>query len=183
MRFFKKTAITRYQIAGMSLGFIGGLIMLEVGFISSETFFSKGNTFYILASLIWAFVTMLSQASHKYLHPVHYSFAIAFIGTIIAFFGTLHVDLMIVFSQGLSFWIALVFLGIFGQTIATTIYYIASGRLGSSQASSFMFIVPLTALLLANLILDEALETHILIGGAISLLSVYLINKKSKPLK
>jgi len=179
MRLFDKKAMTSYQISGLSLGLIGGIIMLEVGFVSYESFFAKGNLFYIFASIIWAFITMLSQASHKYLNPVHYSFTISLIGTIIAFLGTLHVDLAIVFHQDIRFWLALIFLGVFGQTVATTIYYIASGRLGSSQASSFMFIVPLTALLLAYVILGEALESTILIGGVISLFAVYLINKKS----
>lgn len=178
MRVLVKKKMTSYQVVGITLGLIGGIIMLEVGFVSYETFFAKGNLFYIFASIIWAFITMLSQASHRHLNPVHYSFVISLIGTIIAFLGTLHTDLGIVFNQGVSFWVALIFLGVFGQTVATTIYYIASGRLGSSQASSFMFIVPLTALLLAYIILDEALELTVLVGGVISLCAVYLINKK-----
>jgi drug/metabolite transporter (DMT)-like permease len=179
MRIFKKDSINQYQILGIVLGLIGGLIMLEIGFVSFERFFDKGNLFYIFAALIWALITMLSQASHKHLHPVHYSFAISLIGTIIVFFGTLHVDLSVVFDQDMRFWAALIFLGVFGQTVATTIYYVASGKLGSSQASSFMFIVPLTALILAFFILGEALEVHILVGGLISLFAVYLMNKKS----
>jgi len=178
MRVFAKKLMSSYQIMGVSLGFIGGVIMLEIGFVTFESFFDKGNLFYIFASLVWAVITMLSQKSHKYIHPVHYSFTISLIGTIIAFLGTLHVDLAIVFEQDVAFWIALIFLGVFGQTVATTIYYVASGRLGSSQASSFMFIVPLTALILAYFILGEALELTILTGGLISLFAVYLINKK-----
>lgn len=180
MRFFKKTPINSYQVWGISLGLLGGIIMLEVGFVSFESFFAKGNLFYILASFIWALVTMLSQASHRHLNPVHYSFAISLVGTFIAYIGSLHTDLSVVFDQDLQFWIALIFLGVFGQTIATTIYYVASGKLGSSQASSFMFIVPLTALILAYVILDEALEITILMGGLISLVAVYLMNKKSR---
>lgn len=178
MHFVKKTPITRFQKYGFSLGIIGGVIMLEVGFVDFESFFAKGNLFYIFAALIWAIITILSQSSHKHIHPVHYSFMIALFGTLIAFSASLYVDFDIVFQQSTRFWVALVFLGVFGQTIATTIYYIASGRLGSSEASSFMFIVPLTALILAHFILGEALEIHIIIGGLISLIAVYLINKK-----
>jgi drug/metabolite transporter (DMT)-like permease len=178
MRYIKKAGMNSYQKIGLFLGIVGGAIMLELGFVDFQSFFDKGNLFYIFAALIWAVITMLSQSSHKHIHPVHYSFMIAFFGTIIAFLATLNVDLAIVFKQSTSFWIALIFLGVFGQTVATTIYYIASGRLGSSQASSFMFVVPLTAMVLAHFILDEVLEIHVLIGGVVSLFALVLINKK-----
>lgn len=179
MRILKKKLMNSFQLWGVSIGFVGGLIMLEVGFVSFENFFAKGNLFYVSASIVWACITMLSQSSHKYINPVYYSFTISLVGTFLLFLGTLHLDLAIVFNQDMTFWIALIFLGIFGQTVATTIYYIASGKLGSSQASSFMFIVPLTALLLAYLVLGEALELTVLVGGFISLFAVYLINKKT----
>ncbi len=179
MRLVKKSEITRNQIAGVFLGLLGGLIMLEIGFVTFENFFAKGNLFYIFASFIWAGVTIFSQASHKHLHPVHYSFAISFVGTVIAFLGTLHVDLLIVFEMDIIFWISLIFLGVFGQTVATTIYYIASGKLGSSEASSFMFVVPLTAMILAFLILNEAIQWNIIVGGSISLFAVYLMNRRN----
>jgi drug/metabolite transporter (DMT)-like permease len=85
---------------------------------------------------------------------------------------------MLVFNQGLKFWIALIYLAVLGQTVATTIFFIASGKLGSQKTSSFMFLVPFFALLSAWLILDEPMETHILIGGAISMLAIYFVNKK-----
>jgi len=83
-----------------------------------------------------------------------------------------------VFEQDFEFWSALIYLGVFGQTIATTIYFVASGKLGSSYASSFMFLVPLFALAISYIILGESLQIHIIVGGCISLFSVYLINKK-----
>jgi drug/metabolite transporter (DMT)-like permease len=74
--------------------------------------------------------------------------------------------------------VALLYLAIFGQAIATTIFFIASGKLGSEKTSSFMFLVPLFALLSAWIILDEPMQLHIIIGGAISMLAVYFINKR-----
>ena len=40
-----------------------------------------------------------------------------------------------------------------------------------------MFLVPLFALIIAWLALGEAIEMHIVIGGMISLIAVYFINK------
>ena len=58
----------------------------------------------------------------------------------------------------------------------------ASGKLGSQKTSSFMFLVPVFALLSAWIILDEPIETHIIIGGAISMFAVYFVNMKHKKL-
>lgn len=97
---------------------------------------------------------------------------------LILFVVNISEDISLVFDQDLEFWLALLYLGIFAQTIATTIYFIASGKIGSSAASSYMFLVPLFALLISYLVLDESLKIHIILGGCISLFSVYLINKK-----
>lgn len=85
---------------------------------------------------------------------------------------------MAVFEQGRAFWVSLIYLAVLGQTVATTIFFIASGKLGSQKTSSFMFLVPFFALLSAWIILDEPMETHILVGGAISMVAVYFVNKK-----
>jgi drug/metabolite transporter (DMT)-like permease len=86
--------------------------------------------------------------------------------------------LNVVFDQGIDFWIALLYLAIFGQTIATTIFFIASGKLGSEKTSSYMFLVPVFALFSASVLLDEPVQLHVIIGGFISMLAVYFINKK-----
>ena len=123
-------------------------------------------------------MTVLSQHSQKHIHPIHYSFLISVLATIATFFYAYDADLMAVFSQGLAFWIAMIYLAILGQTVATTIFFIASGKLGSQKTSSFMFLVPVFALLSAWVILNEPLQLHILVGGGVSMLAVYFINKK-----
>ncbi|SFV68366.1 hypothetical protein MNB_SM-4-1390 [hydrothermal vent metagenome] len=54
----------------------------------------------------------------------------------------------------------------------------ASSKLGSQTTSSFMFLVPIFALLSAWFILDEPIEIHIIIGGCVSMFAVYYLNKK-----
>jgi drug/metabolite transporter (DMT)-like permease len=73
----------------------------------------------------------------------------------------------------------MIYLAVLGQTVATTIFFVASGKLGSQKTSSFMFLVPFFALTSAWLILDEPIQLHIILGGIISMIAVYFINKKS----
>jgi drug/metabolite transporter (DMT)-like permease len=132
----------------------------------------------LLCALIWAGVTILAQHSHKHIHPIHYSFIISLIATIASFIYAYDSELLIVFEQDTKFWIALIYLAVLGQTLATTIFFVASGKLGSQRTSSYMFLVPLFSLISAYLVLGEPIELHILFGGSISIIAVLFINNK-----
>ncbi len=171
---------TKIQYMGLFIGLIGGFIMLDIQGMQWNTLLHSGEPYFVISAIIWALVTLNSQKSHVHINSIHYSFFISACAMIILFFLTLPYDIGIVFEQDSRFWIALIYLGVFGQTIATTIFFIASVKLGSSKASSFMFLVPLFALLVSYLVLDEIIQTHILIGGFISLIAVYFINRPYK---
>lgn len=173
---FKKR-LRNIQYFGLFIGVVGGFILLQLGDIS--LFFNGSNIYFLLCALTWAGVTVLAQHSSKHIHPVHYSFFISVIATISSFIYAYSSPLLSVFTQGLDFWIALIYLAVLGQTVATTIFFMASGKLGSEKTSSFMFLVPIFALLSAWIVLDEPMQMHIIIGGTISLIAVYFINKKS----
>ena len=164
------------QYFGLLLGLVGGYILLQLNDFAH--FLNSSNLYFLLCATIWAGVTVLSQHSQKHIHPVHYSFAISLIATLVTFLYAKDAALGAVFKQGIEFWVAMIYLAVFGQAIATTIFFIASGKLGSQKTSSFMFLVPLFALFSAWLILDEPLQMHIIIGGVISMLAVYFINKR-----
>ncbi len=172
---FKKR-LQNIQYFGLFVGAIGGAILLQVNDFS--LFFNGSNSYFLLCALAWGGVTLLAQHSQKHIHPIHYSFLISVVATLISFFYAFDANLSLVFEQSTEFWIALIYLAIFGQTIATTIFFIASGKLGSEKTSSFMFLVPLFALLSASIILGEPIENHILLGGIVSVLAVYFINKQ-----
>ncbi|QSZ42872.1 EamA family transporter [Sulfurimonas aquatica] len=172
---FRKRVETLQQF-GLALGVVGGFIILQLNDLS--LFFNGSNTYFLLCAIIWAGVTVLSQHSQKHIHPVHYSFFISLIATFASFIYAFNSNLLAVFEQGLIFWIALIYLAVFGQTVATTIFYMASGKLGSEKTSSFMFLVPVFALLSAWIVLDEPFQLHIIIGGFISILAVMFINKR-----
>ncbi len=163
------------QLFGLFLGGIGGYFLLELS--TPELFFQGGNLYFVLCALIWAGVTLLAQYSHVHIHPLHYSFIIAVFATIITFAYSYDHHLLRVLQQGYEFWIALIYLAVFGQAIATTIFFIASGKLGSAKTSSFMFLVPVFAVTIASLLLDEQITLHLFIGGILSMIAVYFINK------
>ncbi|WP_297442785.1 DMT family transporter [Sulfurimonas sp.] len=174
---FFKSKLSTAQYFGLILGLIGGYILLQLN--DFHLFLNSSNIYFLLCALIWAGVTLLSQHSQKHIHPIHYSFFISVIATVVTFFYAFDSNLMAVFSQGWKFWVSMIYLAVLGQTLATTIFFVASGKLGSQKTSSFMFLVPFFALSSAWLILDEPIQLHIIFGGFISMIAVYFINKKT----
>ena len=166
----------KMQIIGLFIGSVGGLVMLKVNTLH----FDGAEFYFFLCAVDWAVLTLIAQRSHAVIHPVHYSFFIAVVATVIFFFIALPYDILAVTRQGAVFWGGLLYLAVFGQTIATTIYFIASGRLGSAHASSYMFLVPLFALVTSFILLGEKVELHILIGGAVTIAGVYTINRSQR---
>jgi len=172
---FRKKLQNR-QYFGLTLGVIGGVVLLQLNDIN--LFFNGSNIYFLLCAIIWAGVTILSGHSHKHIHPIHYSFFISVIATLVSFIYAYNSELSSVFLEGWEFWTAMIYLAVFGQTIATTIFFMASGILGSEKTSSYMFLVPLFALFSAWLVLDEPIQIHIIIGGSLSMIAVLFINKK-----
>ncbi|MFT7861187.1 MAG: DMT family transporter, partial [Sulfurimonas sp.] len=161
-----KNKIGKRQYFGLLLGLVGGYILLRLDNMS--LFLDSANLYFLLCATLWAGVTILSQHSQKYIHPIHYSFFISVVSTIFMFFYSFDSDIMVVFDQGVKFWSAMIYLAVFGQTIATTIFFVASGKLGSEKTSSYMFLVPVFALFSASVLLDEPMQIHVIIGGIIS---------------
>lgn len=171
-----KQVHSKFQYIGLAIGIIGGVVMLNL--YELQGFLHGGEIYFILSAMTWAIITLNAQKSHLHINPIHYSFFISALSMLILFVIALPYNISIVFEQNSRFWSALLYLGILGQSVATTIFFIASGKLGSSKASSFMFLVPLFALIVSHFVLDETVQTNVVIGGLISLIAVYFINKK-----
>ena len=69
-------------------------------------------------------------------------------------------------------------LSVLAMSFGTSIYFLASLRLGAKRSSSYIFLVPLTAMGFAMYLLSEPLVLSTLIGGILGIIAVYLINKE-----
>jgi drug/metabolite transporter (DMT)-like permease len=74
------------------------------------------------------------------------------------------------------FWMNMFYLSLVSTTFGTTMYFHASAKLGSAKASSYIFLVPFTALLGSWFFLKENPTWTIIAGGFFAVLAVYFIN-------
>lgn len=166
---------------GLFFGFIGGLVILQVWKISIDYLLLSGNLFFLLCSFVWATLSLNSQSTGKSMSPITYSFYVYAVGSIIEFLFCFNdPSFWKVWDMGFDFWASIFYLTVISTTFGTTVYFYAATRLGSEIASSFIFIVPLSAYLSSFLILDEVVQIPVIIGGSLAILAVYLINSKQK---
>jgi drug/metabolite transporter (DMT)-like permease len=77
-------------------------------------------------------------------------------------------------------WAAITYLVIFGSLIAFVCYLYALQNLPTEQASVYAYINPMVAVILGSMIFDEKLTIYLAIGGLVTLLGVFLVNKAYK---
>lgn len=77
-------------------------------------------------------------------------------------------------------WLGIAYLIIFGSFIAFIAYLYALQHLPTQQASMYSYVNPIVALLFSALLFNETLTAYIIIGGIVTLLGVYVVNKSTK---
>jgi drug/metabolite transporter (DMT)-like permease len=170
--------IDKKDIIGLIFGICGGIIVLEAWTLSYSQMTANGNLYFLLASISWGIMSIVSGKSHKALATLTFSFWVYFISSIFCFIMNINNDVLIVLDFDLIFWLNLILLSIGAQVFGTTVYFIATTKLGPSKASSFIFIVPITAPIFSMIFIGEKLEISTIIGGIMTMTAVYLINKE-----
>ena len=170
--------IYKKDIIGLIFGICGGIIVLEAWTLSYSQMTANGNLYFLLASISWGIMSIVSGKSHKALATLTFSFWVYFISSIFYFIMNINNDVLIVLDFDLIFWLNLILLSIGAQVFGTTVYFIATTKLGPSKASSFIFIVPITAPIFSMIFIGEKLEISTIIGGIMTMTAVYLINKE-----
>ncbi len=77
-------------------------------------------------------------------------------------------------------WVSIFYLSIFGTVIGYVWYYEGIKQIGPTKAGLFINFVPIFAILLAFLILREAITVSLVTGAALVISGVYLTNKASE---
>ena len=169
---------TRNETIGLVLGAIAGSVLLQVWNKPGEVF-ESGNLYFLLAAVTWASMSQVTSRGHLYGASLSFSFwqyAVTFICMIP--FMDMHELGRIMYIKAPMFWTDLLFMACIVTTLATTMFFYTTTRLGAGKGSSFIFLVPFAAALSAWLFLGEQIQAHTIIGGILGMLAVYMINKK-----
>ena len=175
---FIERSVSLKNLIGLTIGFIGGSIIIRFWEMDFDLMIQSGNIFYILASLSWVSVTITSQKAKEDIHFLTYSFWSFAIAAIFSLSVCNWSGISITINYDWIFWVNILILSIVVMAFANTMYFFASSKIGAVKASSFIFVVPLMTIIFSKIFLNEDIRLTTLIGGCLSIIAVYMINKK-----
>jgi drug/metabolite transporter (DMT)-like permease len=176
-RIFQGQNLNRRDVIGLLFGVSAGIILLELWAVSTEKLLLSGNLLFLFCAMVYAFVTMTTNTATRSMSILVYSFYVNLIGALFVLpLALLHWQQTPAVSDT-NYWFNIFYLGVISNAFATTVYFYAVKKLGSARASSYIFIVPATALLIAALYLDEPVRATTLIGGLMALVGVTLLRR------
>lgn len=171
------------QVIGIALAAMGVLLVVSEGDLMSLAegrFGTRGDFLILISAVNWAVFSVISRRGLKQ-HPA------AMMMFYVMTFGWLFTSLVLFAGPGLkeieklttSGWWGIVFLGFACSGLAYIFWYDALTVLPAAQVGSFLYIEPLVAVMVAAVLLGEAITFVSILGGAIILWGVWLVNRNN----
>lgn len=169
--------INKKEIIGILLGILGGLFIIDVFNEGFSNIFHINNIFFLICAFTWGINTVITNYGQKDINPFQFIFFCYLFTTIISLpFSNLMIIDFLKLDYRFYFNFLIVSLG--AMSFGTSVYLYATPKLGPIKASAFIFSVPFIALGTANIFLGEPITQNVVIGGIISLIAIYIINKE-----
>ncbi|MBA4057307.1 MAG: hypothetical protein C0490_21515 [Marivirga sp.] len=173
----------RNETIGLSLGVLAGILLLKLP-MEADKIFSAGNIYFLMAAVCWAVLSVFTSRASRYGSTVTFSAWMYGISTGLLFlFAGVDGPLLTLSKADGLFWFNIFVSSTLATSMATTFYFIATSKLGASQASSYIFLVPFSAALGAWAFLGEVPQWHTIAGGALGIAAVYILNRRQQPLR
>jgi drug/metabolite transporter (DMT)-like permease len=167
--------MTGPKIIGLVLGFAGIVVVGGGAFAGHVS--AAGVGLAVASALAWALGTIVFKATDGRVDP-WWAVALPFLvgGVMLTLVGLVVEGHEITWSA--QFVAALAFAGLVGTAAAWSLWFglVAAGEAG--RAASYIFFVPLVGVVVGVVLLDETLSASLLLGAALVVLGVYLVNRR-----
>jgi len=173
---FLHVETSRAKLIGTLIGFLGVLVLFsEAGSFST---ISLPAVLLIIGALVWAANTIyckrfLNHVNAIYSNTLQTAVGIPFLAVLSFTF-----DKPAVYSS--NYLAIVIYAGIGASTIGATVWYFLLTKENATTLASSSLIVPMLALVFGWLILGENLDIRSLIGCALVLAGIYLVNRKTR---
>ncbi len=179
--FVKGEHLTKNRVIGFLLGFLGILILLGPAALAKLD--SQGNTFFAMLAILggavsYAVNTILAKQlpNESFLAISTAVLVIASLMMLPLLFTTEYEWQIKLLSIEL---LSLLLLGLFPTAIATIIYFAVIARVGPSFLSQINYLIPVWAVFMGIIFLNETVEVNALVALAVILLGIAVAQRKN----
>lgn len=176
---FFKERLNWIKGVGICLSVAGAMIVISNGRIADLGSYHIGTGELLIAGCVlsWVAYSLIGKSVMAQLSPLTSVTYSAVVGTALLFPVALYSGLGREISEyAARDWVNLFYLGFFGTVLGFSWYYQGIERIGAMKASVFINFVPVSAIVLASLILKEQITVSIVLGTVLVITGVYLTN-------
>jgi drug/metabolite transporter (DMT)-like permease len=171
--------LTRYKVVGIALALVGVAVVLGHGnpLHLASGGLGIGEIVMFGCPLSWAANTLIARRMLPTMSPIASTTWSAITGTAMLAVVAAFTGAMVPRDASWQAWTAIVFIAIFGTAIGLALFYDGVRRIGAARTSVFINLVPVFAVALGVLLLGEPLEASMLVGGALVIGGIFLLNR------
>ncbi len=169
-------SLTARKVLGLLVGF-AGIVVVSAGALDGHVSV-LGVGYAVGGALIWSLGTI---AFKRYAGQVDVWWAVALpfvVGGLVLTAGGAAVEGADI-TWTPAFVAAFLYASVIGTGLSWTLWFGLVGSGEASRAASYIFFVPLVSLLIGSLLLGETLGVSLLIGAALVILGVWLVNRRT----
>lgn len=177
-----KEKLTALQSFGIGIATVGVLIVVGKGnfaLLTAGKFGTIGDFLILVSAVNWAVFSTLSRRGLKERPSTMLTLWVMTIGwlfTSVAFLaGGNYDEIPALDARG---WWSLIYLGVFTTGFAYIAWFDALAQLPAAQTGAFLFVEPLSSMVVAAIVLNEAVTFASIIGGAVIILGIWLVNRQ-----
>jgi drug/metabolite transporter (DMT)-like permease len=180
---FLKEGLTGRQVLGIVVATAGAILLVTRGSLEvSGSAYWLGVLFLSLDVLAWGVYNVLSKRTLRSQHPTTLTAHMIILGAVGLWpFAAVDGGFKDIAQLSLTGWLAIGYLVVFCTIIAYLAFNYALRIVPASQAGVYLYLNPVAAVLLANLLLSEPLTWITFLGGGMAITGVYLANGGTPP--
>ncbi len=173
--------MTAAKILGMLISMCGVYLLVVTGGGEGPT-----RTYFVyafitmLAPLSWAIYTTACKALSNVFDSLTLTSLVMVTGSIPLFFFFRRSDWEAVKSLGALQWAMMIFLSYGCTIIGYSIWTLALRRLPSSKVSVFVYLIPISSLIISATLMNEIVTAGMMVGAGLLLVGVYIVNATKK---
>ncbi|QQE66613.1 EamA family transporter [Leptolyngbya sp. BL0902] len=177
---FLKDSITPRKGLGIGLSLLGAGVVISGGnplaLVRGEV--GRGELLILGCVVSWMIYTLLGKRVMQSLSPFAATTYACGAGALMLLGPALADGLLTVIpTASLTAWASILYLGVLGSAVGFSWYYDGLRQLGPARAGVFINLVPVFAILLAAVMLNEIPSPSLLLGGLLVILGVILTNR------
>ena len=173
--FIRKKIIFK-EVLGIIVGLFGGLIIMGVFEHGFDIIFDIKNIYFLICAFTWGVMTVFIDLAQKKINPYIFISLCYFFTMVISWFFT---DFRLIDLSLLDFrfYFNFFLVSIAAMSFGTSVYMYSTSIIGPIKVSVFIFSVPFLAMGTSFIFLNEIFSLNTMIGGVISLIAIYIVNK------